>query len=294
MRALAMVAGCILFVTAIAHADAIDQSVASLSDSSQTYKERLAGALALSKSRDPRAIIALAEALRKDSNATIRRVCALSLEKNIDAHTADDAKAIAFEALEKASATDGDASVRSSASAALKALAQFKHGKATRSESHGDKPAVLVKIEQTSDQTKTAPPEATSRLTSTVKGSVERAGLATTWPGGVPTSSDLERAHSRAYIVASTVKKLDYAKMGRQTQIACTVTIRVAPWGGSDGGEKWEANKAAQAQGSAKATTGSSDRDIRSGVRDCLEAVAEDVTSRQVVPFLKRLAQAGG
>jgi hypothetical protein len=30
-----------------------------------------------------------------------------------------------------------------------------------------------------------------------------------------------------------------------------------------------------------------------SGVRDCVEAVAEDVTARQVVPFLKRLARAG-
>jgi hypothetical protein len=28
-------------------------------------------------------------------------------------------------------------------------------------------------------------------------------------------------------------------------------------------------------------------------VRDCIEAVAEDVTSRQVVPFLKRIAAAG-
>jgi len=28
-------------------------------------------------------------------------------------------------------------------------------------------------------------------------------------------------------------------------------------------------------------------------VRDCLEAVAEDVTSRQVVPFLKRIATPG-
>jgi len=31
--------------------------------------------------------------------------------------------------------------------------------------------------------------------------------------------------------------------------------------------------------------------DVANGVRDCLEAVAEDVTSRQVVPFLKHLAQ---
>ena len=70
--------------------------------------------------------------------------------------------------------------------------------------------------------------------------------------------------------------------------------MRIAPWTGNDGGEKWEANKAASASGSAKAQTGNSQREIDGGVRDCLEAVAEDVTTRQVVPFLKRLAQAGG
>jgi hypothetical protein len=36
--------------------------------------------------------------------------------------------------------------------------------------------------------------------------------------------------------------------------------------------------------------TGNSDRDVQSGMRDCLEAVAEDVANRQVVPFIKRLA----
>ena len=75
--------------------------------------------------------------------------------------------------------------------------------------------------------------------------------------------------------------------------MSCKVEIRVAPWTGTDGGEKWEANKAASASGSAKAMTGNSDREIAGGVRDCLEAVAEDVTTRQVMPFLKRLANAG-
>jgi hypothetical protein len=89
------------------------------------------------------------------------------------------------------------------------------------------------------------------------------------------------------------VKKIEVTKGGRQTTIACTVTVRVAPWGGKDGGEKWEANRAASASGSAKAMTGNSASAITSGMRDCLEAVAEDVTNRQVVPFLKRLAQAG-
>lgn len=290
MRALVVVA--MLLVATSARADLIDKDVATLSDSSNSYKERLASALALSKQKDPRAVIALAEALGHDGSSTIRRIAALGLEKTIDLRTAEDAKAIAIEALEKAARVDSDQSVRQSAASSLKVVSTYRKTKG-KVEAKGDKPEVLVKIEPTADQTKQAPQEVSARLTSAVKGSVEKAGFATSWPGGLPTASDLERAHAHAYIVASTVKTINYSRVGRQTQIACTVAIRVAPWSGSDGGEKWEASKAAQAQGSAKATTGSSDRDIKSGVRDCLEAVAEDITSRQILPFLKRLVVAG-
>ena len=130
-------------------------------------------------------------------------------------------------------------------------------------------------------------------LTRIVRKSVERTGYSTTWPGPLPTQTELASSHSRAFIVASTVKKIDISKVSRQTQISCKVEIRVAPWSGVDGGEKWEANKAASASGSAKATTGNSDREIAGGMRDCLEAVAEDVTTRHILPFLKRLATAG-
>ena len=75
--------------------------------------------------------------------------------------------------------------------------------------------------------------------------------------------------------------------------MSCKLEIRVAPWSGTDGGEKWEANKAASASGSAKAMTGNTERDITTGMRDCLEAVAEDVTTRQIMPFLKHLATTG-
>ena len=126
-----------------------------------------------------------------------------------------------------------------------------------------------------------------------VKRRVEHTGYATSWPGGLPTQTDLTSAHARAFIVASTVKKIEISKQSRQTQVSCKLEIRVAPWSGSDGGEHWEANKSASASGSAKAMTGSSDREIAGGVRDCLEAVAEDVTDRQILPFLKRLTTAG-
>ncbi len=286
MRVLAVIA-CWLLCMRTASADTVETGVRQLARDNN-YKVRLAAALSLSKSKEPRAVIALAGALRNDNDATIRRVSVLALEKMIDARTAEDAKELGIVALENAARNDSDAKVRENAARALKSLASFRRKKG---KSNG--PTVFVNIDATTDQSNRLPTGGSARLTRIVKNNVDRNGYATSWPGGLPTAADLTSSRSRGFIIASTVKKVDITKTGSQTEIACTVVLRVAPWNGTDGGERWEANRAASASGSAKATTGSRASDIQSGVRDCVEAVAEDVTARQVVPFLKRLAQAG-
>ncbi|TMQ08495.1 MAG: HEAT repeat domain-containing protein [Deltaproteobacteria bacterium] len=289
MRALAVVAAWLLLGGA-ARADTVDTTIHQIADSS--YKVRLAAVLALSKSHDPRAVNALAGVLRSDDESTIRRVAALALGKMIDARTPEDARDRGLDALAEAAAGDADLKVRTTAARAASDLAGLRHRK---KEPHPapDKPGVFVNVDSTTDQSKVAPSDAGERLARVVRKSVERTGYATTWPGGLPTQTELATNHARAFIVASTVKKIEFSKVSRQTQISCKVEIRVAPWSGVDGGEKWEANSAASASGSAKATTGNSDREIAGGVRDCLEAVAEDVTTRHILPFLKRLATAG-
>jgi hypothetical protein len=294
-RTLAVFAACLMLCIRTAGADTTETNVAQL-ERGATYKVRLAAALALSKSRDPRAVIAVSDALTNDPDPTIRRVSALALAKMIDARSPDDARELGLTALEEASTSDRDAKVRDTAAKSLKALSGLRRKKSssyTPTTSAGGKPSVFVNVDSTTDQSKLLPKEASERVMKIVKSNVERTGYATSWPGGLPTSAQLTSARSRGFIVASTVKRLDITKAGAQTQIACTVAIRVAPWQGKDGGEKWEANRAASASGSAKATTSNKERDIQGGVRDCIEAVAEDVTSRQVVPFLKRIAQAG-
>jgi hypothetical protein len=287
-RALAVVTACLVVVLRLraAGADVVENDVRKMSNDS--YKVRLSAALALSKSKDARAVIALADAIAHDDEPTIRRVSALALEKMIDGRTAEDARSLAVDALQKAARGDADEKVRETAAAALKAIGVTGRTPAATTSGHGGK--VFVNIDRATDQSKHAPSDAADRLTRVVKTNVEKTGYSTSWPGGLPTSSELSSARARGFIVASTVKKIEITRGGHQAQIACTVQIRVAPWSGRDGGEKWEANKAAQAQGSARATTANSDRDITGGVHDCLEAVAEDVTNRQVVPFLRRLA----
>lgn len=290
-RALAVIAACLLLCGEAARADSLDTSMKELA-ASKPQKVRTAAVLALGKSKDPRAVIAVSGSLNTDSEPTIRRIAALALVNMIDGKTPDDARQLAIDALEKAAKSDKDAKVRETAQNVLDKLAPYRK-KATSSGSSGSKPAVFVNIEKSIDQSKKAPQDAPDRVAKIVRKGIERTGYSTSWPGGLPTSKDLASSKSQGYIVASTVKKIEVTKGGKQTTIACTVAIRVAPWSGKDGGEKWEANRAASASGSAKAMTGNSPNDITSGMRDCLEAVAEDVTARQVVPFLKRLAQAG-
>lgn len=294
-RVLAVVtASLLLLCPRMGAADTVDLNVHQLSKDNP-YKVRLAAALALSKQRDARAVLAVADALDKDDEATVRRVAALALEKMLDSHTPDDARELAFDALDKAADTDGDSKVRDTALRARKALSGLRkaHGTRVAIASESDRPEVFVHVETGTDLSKRAPSDAPGRMSNIVRASVEKTGYATSWPGGLPTSSELTSHRSRAFIVASTVKRVDIERAGRRTNVSCTVTIRIAPWGGKDGGEKWEATKAASASGSAKATTGNSEREIAGGVRDCVDAVAEDVAARQVVPFLKRLAQAG-
>lgn len=290
MRAVVLAAVCLALAASTVWADTIDTNIRALDGGS--YKVRLSAALSLSKSRDKKAVIALARALRGDRDATIRRVSALALEKMVDARTEATAKEIAIAALELASTNDRDPKVRETADKVLRGLAGLRRapGVAKRTSS---KPEVFVNVDSTTDQSKQLPSGAGDRLMRIVRQKVESANFKTSWPGGLPTAAELTSNRSRAFIVASTVTKIEITKVTGGTQVACTVTVRIAPWSGRDGGEKWEANRAASASGTAKAMTGNRDSQIQGGVRDCLDAVTDDVATRRVLPFLKQVASAG-
>src|SRR5262245_10784289 len=138
-RALAVVTACLL-LSRTAAADAIDQGVRELQSSSQ--KVRLAAALGLSKSKDARAVLAVSGALNNDSDPTIRRGSALALEKMIDASTAEDARELALDALERAARSDKDAKVKTTAATTYKSLAGLR-----KSAKSGSKPTVFVNVD---------------------------------------------------------------------------------------------------------------------------------------------------
>lgn len=284
---LTALASCLVLLAAPAAADTVDRSADRLA-TGKAYRVRLVAALALSKRKDGPAVNALATALKTDDQPAIRRVSALALSKMVDSGTPDDARDAAFDALDHAITTDEDFKVRDTARKALRALSGLR--RIAKPKVRAGRREVFITIDATTDQSMRAPNGASERITKVVKKGIERTGYATSWPGGTPTAAQLTTANSLAFIVASTVKNIRTSSVGRQTQIACTIAIRVAPWDGRDGGERWEASQAASASGSATAVTGNTDREIAGGVTECLEAVSADVTARQVLPFLNRLA----
>ena len=287
MRAVAViVCACALLVPELARADSIDDQ-RRLLKSGETYKVRLGAALALSRSPDARAVTALSSALTSDRDPSIRRICAIGLGKTVDPSTPADARNLALLALNEATRTDKDSKVRESAAKSLASLAGLRS--LGKSASGMSAPSVFVNVDPAVDVSKRAAP-ATNALTRVVRGTVKGKGYAVDWPGGAPTERELSASGARGFIVGATVKNVSITPRGSQTEVTCTVMIRIAPWNGKDANETWEANRAASASGSAKAVTGAGDRAVAGGIQDCVLAVGEEITSRQVVPFLKRLA----
>ncbi|MCA9674062.1 MAG: HEAT repeat domain-containing protein [Kofleriaceae bacterium] len=277
-----VVAMAVMIPAAPARADAIDDQIETL-DSASSYKVRLSAALGLSKVADDRAVVALATALRKDREASVRRVAALGLKKLVTTSTAKSARDKAIAALEKAAADDKDRKVRKTAGESLATLRDTLSSRG---------PAVFVNVDAPKDQSKKASSKALTELGKVVKAQVRRASkdYETEWSGALPTGDELDRLGTQAFIVASSVSQVTITKKGRRADVKCTVTMRVAPWGGKDGSERWSANQTGTATGSAMAQTGATDAQIADGVLDCVAAVGEELTAKQVVPFIKRLA----
>jgi hypothetical protein len=278
--ALAITVAVVLGAPARAHADAVQDQIDQL-DAGDGYKVRLAAALSLAKISDDRAVFALARALLDDPEKSVRRVCALALKKAVTARTGKKARVEAMNALRDAK-KDRDKKVKKAATKTLAALDALFTVKA---------PRVFVNVDPAKDKTKKAPAQAVTALGKVVRSEVVRGSkdFAVDWPGDLPTATELTQQGTTAFIVNASVTKVTIATSGRKSTIGCSIEIRVAPWGGTDGEERWVANQTAKSTGSAKATTGSSDKEIAGGVIDCVTAVAEQLTGDQVVPFIRRV-----
>ena len=278
--AIAMVTS--LAATPPASADSLDDNIDDL-EGDDSYKVRVSAAVALSKTPDDRAVIALSRALRSDRDASVRRAAALALKKVVTAQTRKKVQADALAAL-RGAAKDKDKKVRKAAEKTLDALEGILAAKM---------PKVFINVDLPTDKTKKAGSDAISALARVVRAEVTRAAksYAVEWPGDLPTGDELDQYGTQAFLVAASVSKLTMTSKNGRIEVACTVEIRVGPWAGSDGKERWSAGQTGKATGSGKATTGTSSRARATGVVDCVSAVGEQLTSDKVIPFIKGLAQ---
>lgn len=149
-------------------------------------------------------------------------------------------------------------------------------------------PHLLVHVDRTSDPTRAAPAAVTD-VSRAVARTLEEHDYATAWPGGPPRAAELEAHRARAFIVVPTVQAIVVRRTEQRALIECRVGIRISPWRGVDGGERWEAATAATATGAARIeTTGAA---IEVGIRDCLREVVQQVAMNRIVPFLEELAR---
>jgi hypothetical protein len=267
-----------------ARADQLDRQVHHLRNGSE-FKLRLSAALKLAKSHDRRAVSAMSYALIRDSQATLRRVAALSLMKMVDESVPERDRDAAIRALEHAASRDRDKKVRENAGRTLRQLRSLR-GTATADTK------VFLNVGRPADLTRAAPRGTTSGMHRAVRRALRRHApdYAQTWADGkLPTKDDLRKRGMHAYYVGASVSRLDVRKKGHRAEIKCTVSMRVNPWTGSDGHERMVEGKAASATGNGKVVAPNTKSGIASGKRDCLLAVVEQVTARQVVPFLSRI-----
>ena len=95
-----------------------------------------------------------------------------------------------------------------------------------------------------------------------------------------------------AFIVSPTVHTLTVRATGHSTTISCKVTLRVAPWSSAGQIERWEPHTTASVTGEARARTSNAPEQVALGIGDCLEGAVHAATSREVIPFLRRVASA--
>lgn len=308
------VAIAVVVVPGVARADIVDDESQELLNA-RAYKRRLAAALTLSKVHDGRAVRALVAAMERDDDPKLRQVAALALAKAVTEETPAADRAAAFAALQRVTMLDTDARVRELAARTIIKLDALRvaarppsAGSAGNSTtpakvtpavattqatttSSAAPPAVFVYVASATDGTSKAPADATGRLTTLVRGVVVRRApeLPTQWPGTLPTAKDLDARGTKAWSVSANIASVEIVQRGSMADITCKVQVRVTPWNGTDGAERWVAHKAASASGQGRASTSTSARAIAGGIRDCVMAVAEEVTGNQVVPFLRKM-----
>lgn len=282
-----------LAIGSTAHADNIDKRAKQLRSSSD-YKVRLSAALWLAKKQDKRAVAAMTRALKKEPERNIRRIAAKALPKMMTGNLPAKVRQRAENALARAAKKDKDAKVRKRAKKALAQLEKAMKSSTRAASLGGPSSGMFVNIGTPNLGKHKMPKNFYKTLQRAVSAQLKKKLPTKYYELGreatdkLPTKKQLKRQKKSGWFVGATVSKLKVSPKGKMVKVHCSVSIRVNPWSGSDGDQVLRAGDTASANGSAAVTTANSKREIGYAKEDCLLAVAEQITSNRVVPFLKQ------
>ncbi len=275
------------FVAGSASADKIKTLSKRLANG-RTDKVRISAALSLAKSKDDRALVALARSLSADKSSAIRRVSAASLGQRLRDRVGKNARKTAIRALKKASKKDRDPKVRASAKVALAKAGMGATPTKGRSRARG----VLVAVVAPKNLSKRLPKRTASMMQNTVKTIIREKApkFVKTAPGtGMPSDSQLKKSGMAGFSVQPKLSKLKLLRAGRRVTVQCEIKVQVLPW--ATAGQNLSINDSATVTGSGSVTSSNSKKAIADSSQACITAVVTQVTSNQIVPFLAAKAR---
>jgi hypothetical protein len=287
MRTIVALAGALLVLSPTrAAADAVAARADQLA-SSRHYKVRLSAALWLAQQHDSRAVEAMAQALDRDREHTVRRVAATSLATLVDDSTPAPVRDRAIAALHSASLRDRDRKVRKSAARAWRRLV------AMQTPGRSDVPQVFVAVGEPTSQSMLAPEATRGEMQNAMRRALYQHAPSfghSTRQSGLPSAADLRRSASAGFYVNASVSSVQLARRGAATEVLCQVSMRVSPWTGHDGSEVLRVAESASAAGKGRVRGGSARAAVLRSSQDCVVAVIEELTATHIVPFIKRTA----
>jgi uncharacterized protein with PIN domain len=266
----------LLILAGDARADQVRQLVDQLENHSD-YKVRLSAALSLAKLNDQRSVPAFIRALR-DSDRTVRGVAAASLGKVINRSTRPPIRKRALDELKRTAAQDDNAFVRKQAEKAYEALRQFDEAAATPSPQAGG-----VYLDLGGMASKAGDQRAMRELMrQSAQRSFQRAApnFMLQWPGGRnPSKRDIDSRKMNAFHVDGTLTELTTERRGASTLVSCKVNMLLATYP--------DKSMFGFLNGGARVQAGSSERDVKLAVEDCVNAVVEDLVSKRIIPTIR-------
>ena len=266
----------------LAHADNVQTLIDQLRDGGD--RERLAAAINLVKLGDAKAILPLAKAVieRNESSEDVRKVAAAGLGTLVKSSTSGTIKGLVIRNLGDAVQNDSSDAVKQAARDSIGRLGGSAPagGNSNAPSSTTNAKAVYVNVgPMSSKASKGNPQKIMSMMHSTAEGSLKKTAYSVSWSGGTPNASQLTAKQTAGFYVDGTLNDLDVKASGSSAVITCKVSMLLAEFPSK--------SMFGFLNGKASVEGGSSQKDVDDAAQDCVQAVVENLITKQIIPTIK-------